>query len=76
MTIRVETVCNLQDLTDRHMQLVEAAKQSLLQRKPITLGPNIWIIVGISMNEQRQTIHIRGVRVRPDPLPETQERLP
>lgn len=76
MTIRVETVCHLRGLTDRHMQLVEAAKQSLLQRKPITLGPNIWVIVGISLNEQRQTIHIRGVRVRPDPLPETQERLP
>jgi hypothetical protein len=76
MTIRVETVCHLRGLTDRHMQLVEAAKQSLLQRKPITLGPNIWVIVGISLNEQQETIHIRGVRVRPDPLPETQERLP
>lgn len=76
MTIRVETVCHLRGLTNRHMQLVEAAKQSLLQRKPITLGPNIWVIVGISLNEQQETIHIRGVRVRPDPLPETQERLP
>lgn len=76
MTIRVETVCHLRGLTDRHMQLVEAAKQSLLQRKPITLGPNIWVIVGISLNDQQETIHIRGVRVRPDPLPETQERLP
>ena len=76
MTISVETVCHLRGLTDRHMQLVEAAKQSLLQRKPITLGPNIWVIVGISLNEQQETIHIRGVRVRPDPLPETQERLP
>lgn len=72
MTIRVETVCHLRGLTDRHMQLVEAAKQSLLQRKPITLGPNIWVIVRISLNEQQETIHIRGVRVRPEP----QERLP
>lgn len=76
MTIRVETVCHLRGLTDRHMHLVEAAKQSMLQRKPITLGPNIWVIVGISLNDQQETIHIRGVRVRPDPLPETQERLP
>ena len=76
MTIRVETVCHLRGLTDRHMHLVEAAKQSLLQRKPITLGPNIWIILGISMNEQRQTIQIRGVRVQPEPLPETQRKLP
>jgi hypothetical protein len=61
-------------ISDRHLELVEAAKQSLLQRKPITLGPDIWVIVGITMNERQQTIHIRGVRVRPEPA--TQERLP
>jgi hypothetical protein len=63
-------------ISDRHLELVEAAKQSLLQRKPITLGPDTWVIVGITMNERQQTIHIRGVRVRPEPLPTKQERLP
>ena len=75
MKIRVETVADLRGLTDRHMELVHACEQSLKQRKPITLGSQTWVIVGITVHEGRQTIQIRGVRVADEPAP-PQEQLP
>lgn len=74
MTVRVETVADLRGLTDRHMELVQACEQSLKQRKPIRLGSQAWVIVGITIHEGRQTIQIRGVRVVDEPA-QPQEQL-
>lgn len=71
MTPTIETICDLVGLTDRHMELVAAAEQSLKQRKPIKLGPKTWVVVGITLNERRRTVQIRGVQVADDLLPTT-----
>ena len=67
MTIQIENIFQLVGFTDHHLELIRQAETSLKMRTPFFVGSQGWVIVGITMNERRQEIQIRGVRISDKP---------
>lgn len=64
--VNVETVLQLHGFTAAHLDMLQRAEKSLKSQEVFKVGDLSWIIVGITMNERRQEIQIRGVRVIED----------